>query len=666
MRKIWQALLLIGNKPARAVDPPTRQWLASLGCGRVCSSRHWPIWACALWACMFIPLAAAAIAIAHYRLQEEWPRSVGDVLVDIYYDHHWTYIISLLIAVLLATGVWFLTRFFWQRTRIRLRLQRRHHCPRCKHDLRGQPVHDGSSITCPECGTSARAIAAWNEVHTSDSARPTFAPATDLMPPIVTRRRVMFITRAAAAIALLAAISYGTWWGIREVGFRAQAAEARAARPGQAALEQAVRRHMPPPPADSQPTVQELAKELADEISAHTERFRAANAPSSPIPGDFYPDASYVKSFYEVGNDATERFTAEASLRLVEELRQRGAFELLDRLNSASTHGEVLIKVVGEQSQSEASLGHLRRASRLAIARIKLARERGNINDFRLALAAAQSLERAARVQSSFISLLVANAMHRSMRIEAAAVLLNKSDPFWLEALQSFVNDADIVDVSAALEVEEMLTLDTLAEYFSDHTRLRKGLEHPDYEETFSPLVLTLLGGDDSDSRLRLGTFAENTVALTDQWELLSHRLKQEPNQRATVADTDNPSDLAIPTSLQSLLNRIVTQADRELVFRRAFHVMFELEHHRLQHGSYPAAIADCQAAASIIDPFSGSPFGYRLIDPTTDKLGRGYLLWTTGLDRQDDGGVTNRHRVGGLRFVDTGHDVIVNDPSWW
>lgn len=615
---------------------------------------------------MFIPLAAAAIAIAHYRLQEEWPRSVGDVLVDIYYDHHWTYIISLLIAVLLATGVWFLTRFFWQRTRIRLRLQRRHQCPRCKHDLRGQPVHDGSSITCPECGTSARAIAAWNEVHTSDSARPTFAPATDLMPPIVTRRRVMFITRAAAAIALLAAISYGTWWGIREVGFRAQAAEARAARPGQAALEQAVRRHMPPPPAEGQPTVLELAKKLADEITTHTERFRAANAPSSPNPGDFYPDASYVKSFYEVGNDATERFTAEASIRLIEELRQRGAFELLDRLNSASTHGEVLIKVVGDQSQSEASLAHLRRASRLAIARIKLARERGDINDFRLALASAQTLERAARVQSSLISLLVADAMHRAMRVEAAAVMLTRPESSWLEALRPLVHDSQTIDLSAVLHVEQLLTFDTLAWYFSEPARLRKGLKHPDYEDTFSPLVSTLLDSDDPNRLMRLGTFAENRASLSDQWESLSERLKREPYQRAMVADTDSPSGLAIPASLQSVLDQIVTQADRELVFRRAFHVMFELEHHRLQHGSYPAAIADCQAAASIIDPFSGSPFGYRLIDPTTDKLGRGYLLWTTGLDRQDDGGVTNRHRVGGLRFVDTGHDVIVNDPSWW
>ena len=297
---------------------------------------------------------------------------------------------------------------------------------------------------------------------------------------------------------------------------------------------------------------------------------------------------------------------------------------------------------------------------------MKLARERGDIDDFRLALAAAQTLERAARVQSSFISLLVANAMHRLMRIEAAAVLLNKSDPFWLDALQSFVHDADMFDVSAALEVEEMLTLDTLAEYFSDHTRLRKGLEHPDYEKRFSPLVLKLYDGDDSDSRFRLGTFAENTAALADQWESLSQRLKQEPYQRATVADIDDSFDLAIPTSLQSMLDRIVTQADRDLVFRRALRVMFELEKHWLQHGRYPQTIAECPAAASISDPFSGASFGYRLIDQRTDKIGRGYLLWTTGLDRNDDGGVANKNRDQGLRRPDPGHDVIVNDPTWW
>jgi hypothetical protein len=64
---------------------------------------------------------------------------------------------------------------------------------------------------------------------------------------------------------------------------------------------------------------------------------------------------------------------------------------------------------------------------------------------------------------------------------------------------------------------------------------------------------------------------------------------------------------------------------------------MIALERYRLANGKYPASLAELGPLP--LDPWSGRPLGYRLLDPSTDPHRRGYLLYSAGSDQTDNGG---------------------------
>ena len=68
--------------------------------------------------------------------------------------------------------------------------------------------------------------------------------------------------------------------------------------------------------------------------------------------------------------------------------------------------------------------------------------------------------------------------------------------------------------------------------------------------------------------------------------------------------------------------------------------VMIAIAEYKVRKGEYPVRLDDLVPpilAAVPIDPLHGGPFGYRLTPD--DPHGRPYLLYSTGLDRNDDGG---------------------------
>ncbi len=68
--------------------------------------------------------------------------------------------------------------------------------------------------------------------------------------------------------------------------------------------------------------------------------------------------------------------------------------------------------------------------------------------------------------------------------------------------------------------------------------------------------------------------------------------------------------------------------------------VMIAITEYKVRQGEYPAHLDDLVPeilAAVLIDPLHGGTFGYRLTPD--DPHGRPYLLYSTGLDRNDDGG---------------------------
>jgi hypothetical protein len=81
----------------------------------------------------------------------------------------------------------------------------------------------------------------------------------------------------------------------------------------------------------------------------------------------------------------------------------------------------------------------------------------------------------------------------------------------------------------------------------------------------------------------------------------------------------------------------------------------------RRQTGSYPRSLDAAQEMRGRPlpeDPFTGGPFRYRL-------RGDGYLLYSVGANRQDDGGVNNRHRPPPAAWRRGTMPVIADDIAW-
>jgi len=69
---------------------------------------------------------------------------------------------------------------------------------------------------------------------------------------------------------------------------------------------------------------------------------------------------------------------------------------------------------------------------------------------------------------------------------------------------------------------------------------------------------------------------------------------------------------------------------------------LLAIELFRARHTRYPATLQEVDAdllPQPPIDPFSGSPLKYRLVDAQFDLRHRSYLLYTVGTDRVDNGG---------------------------
>ena len=96
--------------------------------------------------------------------------------------------------------------------------------------------------------------------------------------------------------------------------------------------------------------------------------------------------------------------------------------------------------------------------------------------------------------------------------------------------------------------------------------------------------------------------------------------------------------------------------------------VMIALEAYRARHGAYPARLQQLVTESLRklpADPTHGGSFAYRLLD--ADPHGRGYLLYSTGLDQTDDGGTLSTGADGprtALRDPSaTGIDYVINQP---
>jgi hypothetical protein len=84
-------------------------------------------------------------------------------------------------------------------------------------------------------------------------------------------------------------------------------------------------------------------------------------------------------------------------------------------------------------------------------------------------------------------------------------------------------------------------------------------------------------------------------------------------------------SDPEVPKRVAMMIER--THVDRELAL-----LAVSLAEYNLAHGEYPAALKDLGPGPSLQDSFSGKDIIYR-------RQGKGYLVYSFGLDMKDDQG---------------------------
>lgn len=616
------------------------------------------------------------------RLWDTWPENVGDVLEDLegFGPKFDQYLVGWIVALLVAVPTPLILRLVQRRWAIKRALRRRDLCVGCGHELTGLTINESSELTCPECGRHSPAVEAWGEVVQAPSGQGlAFRPATGLVRVFWTRRRVVLVGRVAAALVALAALGYGAWWGVREVRIRAQASIARSERVKFEPLVAELQKEIGDRP-DGQPLMSDLIAAIVAEERKLTAQFIDSRKATAAKPENFFPDPSFVQHFARE-TDAWEQESVAASVELMAHLRANGIYNQLDRLPTASNWKQVVIRRIDDPSEAGdyGSLGADRRIARLCMARMYLATRDGDLEDFAKALRAAAAVANARHAGPMLLDWLVAVSQQNSIATELSAFLRSRPAQPWLDVIAAEAQALAIPDTGIVQRCERAFALDTLAWYFSDPSRVRAGMKAPALEEKLGiggpmdagGVPREVMGFAEPDAQaLRLGSYRENRdafIALTDQ---LEGRARVEPWQRAqSPSGPPLTSDLVIISNWSGVPAQEYT-LDRATLRLRSFRTMLALERHRAATGEYPESLSMVSppiVPGVAIDPYSGKPFGYRRIDAASDPTGRGYLLWTVGLDGIDN----NAHSEAkdfdaALRPRGAGKDLILNGADWY
>jgi hypothetical protein len=107
-----------------------------------------------------------------------------------------------------------------------------------------------------------------------------------------------------------------------------------------------------------------------------------------------------------------------------------------------------------------------------------------------------------------------------------------------------------------------------------------------------------------------------------------------------------------------------LTVADDLAVRVAGIRLMLAIELFRARTGGYPDSLdALSLPPEALVDPYSGVAFVYRRLEQP-DRYGRRYMLYSVGVDGQDDGGRTKGWiPQTALRTTGSGYDFVVNMP---
>ncbi|GDX99334.1 hypothetical protein LBMAG48_17380 [Phycisphaerae bacterium] len=615
-----------------------------------------------LVACLLGVLVFYFLAVRTHRRIWDTYDGIADIFSDLTGDDLHEYYPAMLTGLaVFAFG--FVASIIWLAClRYRQALARRAECPRCRHGLTGLHVDEAGLVRCPECTTTKHAIAAWNEISTTNG-KSEFAPSQRLTSPIITKQRVKRLAIATAVVAFAA----GTWWGVREVTLRKQAAIAKA---DAISLREQHRKLLGAIAADAIPETNIWT--AVNRIAAAREQSRQAALAAAQAK---YPEAQtlsiYESAIWELepsdpANQPSpdDLLTKQASIEWFQQARKEPWFAELDTLATLDTTpiwfreldvGDVPISV----------LSTVRHLSRLNIARIRTA-SLADAAQLPLSLRSNFSLAGGFDRYSLSITRLVENAVRLSTAEAVVASLMQPWPDSTLAQMQS-VYEASPPHPFAPVIVSEGLWMKaSVAVHFSDAARVKRGV-HEVLDEGDGDLALVRsLWNDPTDHAAvqRLGSYTENMQAvdvMTQELEI-QNSLTRAQRLASKQPLPLNENELVLIAPLRPSLSMIIEQTDAAAALHTLTITALALERHHRAHGTYSddlAALVPTFLASIPIDPIDNAPLRYR-----ADSARATYTLWSIGPNAIDDGGVTAANYTPRSAASVPNHDIVVHSPK--
>ncbi len=677
--------------------------------------------------CLLVAQGFGALYVAHWAVWDSFPESWDEVWSDLQsclrLDEDAEVrelagpMYALWVGGAIATTCLELLALRWAFLwfRVRRLLSTRDRCFKCGYTIAGLPAvqqahADGIDawVTCAECAGKSPAVSAWGELverpgagpevgappQSSDGPRGAdppadtgdvpsdrarfFRPSTPSDSRVIrvlwTPKRVRFVARFTALAVGLGVIAYSSWWTIREIGIRSQAAIARKDRPTAESINALMREGMPAR-VEGRRTVAEIIAQAKKEYDAINTDFLARHKDVDDKYDSFYPDASMISSARQELKTDEDRANKQYSLLLMEEIKASNVYKLLDELPDADRPTPFEFTPVDAVGPRTPGWMGSRVIVRICVARMNLARDVGDLEEFMRGAKDLQAISRWLGGGGGLIAWLLATSADQSLIRELSAALAPSIDRAWVDAISAVFAESPAHSLEASIEVERLWMLNGLGWYFSDPSRIRKGLGAPELEDKLGvgATDLSILGLAEPEEpggpRPRLGTYEENRDAIG----LLSDWAKRAATQDAF--DQRLPDSPTVPQSnglvildyLQPVVLRVVRTRSQHTIPRRGLELMLLIERHRLDHETYPEKLEDLgprAVSSALFDPFSGQPMRYKRIDPAIDEFHRGYLLWAVGYDAVDDGAKQSEHgQYNAVIKGGEGTDIIINDP---
>ncbi|MBX3357744.1 MAG: hypothetical protein KF745_04880 [Phycisphaeraceae bacterium] len=372
----------------------------------------------------------------------------------------------------------------------------------------------------------------------------------------------------------------------------------------------------------------------------------------------------------------------ESSLDAMAYMKQRGLFDKLALL--AQGERFILPEYEGELIQVLLpELGSARDLARMNVARMAIANRTGDRAERLAAFEQNLVMVRALASQPILISRLTGAAISALTLGELKSEMM--STRFSADELAEILGVMDrqlgaVPPLSVVLNGERLFSLDTIQWTHTDnghgdgtliYSKL-DGLQNPSPAApgmarlTSHPIVnvMGLLYPSKADSTAKANEFFDNAAVLADL-----PRSKRAAHPFRIDAFADNlPRGYVLLKLLLPAIDRTISSNDIFLAEVAGVRAMVAVEMYRARHGQLPLtldALVPEILPSLPIDPFSGSPFGYRLVDdPASDRFGRGYLLYSVGLDGEDDQGTASKGaNFDALRTEGKGSDYIINTP---